>query len=314
MIKPLILAAAIVPALAMLGYGIAKARDTWKCEAIWSAYVLGALSAIAAAAGEAGLGHFIPLAHVASIAAAATGAAVVAVIEESVKFIVLINLAEKHVDVRRLQSVLVIALAVSLGFATLENLGYVIAKDNWKIIAAMRAITSVPGHGLDGLAMGALLIAARLSGDTGIWRRRNALILPILLHAAYDFPLLARHSGPALFGVVWLVTMALSCVLVIALCNLIIPLAAEFDRASGRDDESVETSDRLIGGGIIGMVGGPLLALSVAFASGLDSVAAAIGLGVIPFALGIDAIRTGIRRRKPLLAMTGNGPLAAGKS
>jgi RsiW-degrading membrane proteinase PrsW (M82 family) len=314
MIKPLILAAAIVPALAMLGYGIAKARGTWKCEAIWSAYVLGALSAVAAAVGEVGLGYFIPLGHVGSTAAAAACAIAVAVTEESVKFLVLINLAEKHVDVRRLQSVLVVALAVSLGFATLENLGYVIAKDNWKIIAAMRAITSVPGHGLDGLAMGALLIAARLSGDTGIWRRRNALVIPILLHAAYDFPLLARHGGPILFGVTWLVTLALSSVLVIALCNLIIPLAVEFDRASGRDGESVETSDRLIAGGVISLVGGPLLALSVAFASGLDSIAAAIGLGVIPFVLGIDAIRTGIWRRKPLLAMTENGLLTAGKS
>jgi len=313
MIKLLILAAAIVPALAMLGYGIAKARDSWKCEATWSAYVLGALGAIAAALGEVALGYFIPLGHAGSIAAAAIGAAAVAATEESVKFLVLINLAEKHVDVRRLQSVLVVALAVSLGFATLENLGYVIARDNWKIIAATRAITSVPGHGLDGLAMGALLIAARLGGDTGIWRRRNALIVPILLHAAYDFPLLARHSGPTLFGIIWLVTLAVSCVLVIALCNLIIPLAAEFDRASGRS-ESVETSDRLIAGGVISLIGGPLLALSVVFTIGLDSMAAAIGLGVIPFALGIDTIRMGLRRREPAFTMVENVPLATGKS
>ena len=131
MIKPLILAAAIVPALAMLGYGIAKARDTWKCEATWSAYVLGALGAIAAALGEVALGYFVPLGHAGSVTAAAICAVAVAATEESVKFLVLINLAEKHVDVRRLQSVLVIALAVSLGFATLENLGSVIAKDTW---------------------------------------------------------------------------------------------------------------------------------------------------------------------------------------
>ena len=48
MIRAVILAAAILPPLLVLGYGIAKARSSWKCEAIWSAYALGAVGAIVA--------------------------------------------------------------------------------------------------------------------------------------------------------------------------------------------------------------------------------------------------------------------------
>jgi RsiW-degrading membrane proteinase PrsW (M82 family) len=314
MIKPFILAAAIVPSLIILGYGIAKARSAWRCEAIWSAYFFGAFGAIAATACELAVGYLLPLDRAGSVAAALGSAAFAAIPEESVKFFVLVSIVEKHVDVRRLQSILAVALAVSIGFATLENCGYVITNENWTITATIRSITSIPGHGLNGLAMGALLIAARLSGDTGIWRTRNALLIPVILHAAYDFPLFAIHNGATLFGIAWLVTLAVSSVFVIALCNLILPLAVESDRLSGRDNESVETTDRLIAGGVIGVVGGPLLAASVAFTSGLEHALVAMSLGIIPLALGIDAIRTGMRRRRPAFATSENTPMQAGKS
>src|SRR3977135_2450229 len=96
------------------------------------------------------------------------------------KFFTLGSLAEKHVDVRRLQDIIVLALAVSLGFATLENFFYLISAGDWKITAAIRAITSVPGHGIDGLAMGALLVTARLKGCKSPWRVKYALIVPIV--------------------------------------------------------------------------------------------------------------------------------------
>ena len=143
--------------------------------------------------GRLALGHLLPLDRAGPVAEAGVNAVVIAAIpEEAIKFFVLVYLAEKHVDVRRLQDLLVLALAVSLGFATLENFGYVISAGGWKTIAALRAIAAVPGHGIDGLAMGALLIRARLSGRAE--DVRLALIVPIILHAAYDFPLMAAHK------------------------------------------------------------------------------------------------------------------------
>ena len=60
MIKPVILAAAIVPSFIILAYGICKARGSFRSEATWNALVLGAVSAFAAMACEFGLSYFVP--------------------------------------------------------------------------------------------------------------------------------------------------------------------------------------------------------------------------------------------------------------
>jgi hypothetical protein len=151
--------------------------------------------------------------------------------------------------------------------------------------------------------MGVLLIAARLSGKQNPWHFKYALIVPIILHAAYDFPLFAIEKSVAKlwFGAAWIAVIALSSFFVLTLCNRIIPRAVEADRASGRDVGSVETTDRLIIGGIAALVGGPLLTVSTFYAKGFDFASAATVLSIFPIALGIDSILTGFRRRKARL-------------
>jgi RsiW-degrading membrane proteinase PrsW (M82 family) len=305
MIRLVILLAAIGPPLLILGYGIAKARGTWNSEAILNAYLIGAVSALAAIACEFGLDYVLPLDRMTPVDGATTKAMFSAGIpEEAIKFFVLVWIAEKHVDVRRLQDILVLALAVSLGFATLENIGYVVTAGDWKTIAAVRAITSVPGHGLDGLAMGALLIAARMDAQRYPGLIKYALIVPVILHTAYDLPLFAIEKGNAKiwFGAAWLGVIALSSVFVIRLCNRILPEAVEADRAAGRDQTSKETTDRLITGGVIAVIAGPLLAVSAFLAKGFDIASAATVLSILPIALGTDSILTGVRRRRARLA------------
>jgi RsiW-degrading membrane proteinase PrsW (M82 family) len=304
MIRVVILLAAISPPLFILSYGIAKARSSWNSEAVWNAFFVGAVSAIAAMACEYALDYVLPLDRLNPFVGSATKAAFIAAIpEESIKFFVLLSLAEKHVDVRRLQDTIVLALAVSLGFATLENFFYLISAGDWKITAATRAISSVPGHGIDGLAMGALLIAARLKGNGPSRHFIYVLIVPIILHAAYDFPLFAieKNLDKIWFGAAWIAVIALSSLLVIALCNRIIPKAVERDRALGRDGTSVETTDRLIVGGVAAIIAGPGIAVLGFYAKGLDVALVSTILSVFPIALGIDSIFTGFKRRKARL-------------
>jgi hypothetical protein len=238
------------------------------------------------------------------VSSAAEAVLAAAIPEEAIKFFVLVSLAEKHVDIRRLQDILVLALAVSLGFATLENFFYLISAGDWKITAAMRAITSVPGHGIDGLAMGALLVATRTNGSKSLWSTRYALVVPIILHAAYDFPLFAiqKNIERIWFCSAWLVIIALSSLFVIKLCNRIIPRAVAADRAAGRDGTSIETTDRLIFGGMVALLIGPLLAASAFYSRGFEFASLATILSIFPVALGIDAILTGFRRRRVRLA------------
>jgi protease PrsW len=301
--KFVVLLVAITPPLILFAYGIGKARASWGSEAIWSAFLVGAVSAFAALAIELALRYLLPLDRNGPVAEAGFTAVLIAAIpEEAVKFFVLVSLAEKHVDVRRLQDLLILGLAVSLGFATLENFFYVISNGGWKIVAALRAITAVPGHGIDGLAMGALLIRARLSERPE--DLRLALMVPILLHALYDFPLFAMHKDVAKlwFGLMWLAIIATSSFFVIALCNRELATAAAADFAAGHPDNSNNSTNWLIAGGGAVLIAGPLLAACAFLARGVEVASMATALSIFPVAFGVDSILTGLERRRNRLA------------
>jgi protease PrsW len=300
MVRFLIFVAAVVPPLLVLGYAIAKTRASWRSEAIWNAFMLGAVGAIAAAMIELPFSSILAAdpAHP-LLSSAGRSLFVAALPEEAIKFVVLLALAAKHVDARRLQDLVVLSVAVSLGLATLENFFYVVSIGNWQATAALRAITSVPGHGIDGLAMGALLVAARMQPD----KRRllpAALIVPIALHASYDFPLFALGKSGVdrdwLIGA-WLTAIICSSLVVILICNHVLTRARAYDFESGRDAGSVETSDWLIIGGAAALVGAPFVA-ALSYTKGGDTTAMIALIGILPVALGIDAICTGLERRR----------------
>lgn len=303
--KFIVLLAAIAPPLLLLSYGIGKARANWRSEAIWNAFLVGAVSALAVVMIELTLGHLLPVERIGPVTEAAFKSIFVAAIpEETVKFFVLVYLAEKHVDVRRLQDLLALALAVSLGFATLENFGYVISTGGWTTVAALRAITAVPGHGIDGLAMGALLIRARLSG--GAEDVRLALIVPVILHALYDFPLMTLQKradvASGWFIVLWLVIIAASSAFVIPLSNRMLAKAVDSDQAAGRDNASTEAANVLIAGGAIVLIGGPVLAAWTFHAAATEIASVAAALSIFPLAFGVDAIRSGLKQRRRRLS------------
>lgn len=305
----IILLAAIVPSLLVLGYAIAKARGSWRSEAMWNAFAVGAVGAFVAAAVEVAIAAVIPV-HSASptFNAAATALFVAAIPEEGIKFLILVKLAEKHVDVRRLQDLIILGAAVSLGLAALENFGNVVLGD-WKFVAAVRAISAVPGHGIDGISMGALLALARLHKHDK-WRLPVALIVPILLHAAYDFPLLAtkQYAGAdfpvhvfgdhAFFDGMWALVVTFSSLLVVTLCNHVLVEIRAADCARGRDSDSIETSDHFVIYGIVAVVAGPLLAVGAVYAKQLPDLAwSALPLAIFPIVMGLDAIFTGVERK-----------------
>lgn len=96
----------------------------------------------------------------------------------------------------------VYAVTVSLGFALWENIGYVLMYGLGN--AAVRAVTAVPGHGSFGVFMGAFYgISKRLalSGDSVNSQkfRRLCLLVPALLHGAYDFIASGNLGGEGLF-------------------------------------------------------------------------------------------------------------------
>ncbi len=89
---------------------------------------------------------------------------------------------------------LVYGVAVSLGFATLENVLYLsrFGLD----IAWQRAVFAVPAHALFGGALGyhaGRAKFARARGGAGPWRDRAlSLVIPTAFHGIYDFALLRK--------------------------------------------------------------------------------------------------------------------------
>jgi RsiW-degrading membrane proteinase PrsW (M82 family) len=96
--KFVVLLAAITPPLILLAYGIGKARASWRSEAIWNAFLVGAVSAFAAIAVELALGYLLPLDRAGPVAEAGFTAVLIAAIpEEAVKFFVLVSLRSRSV-------------------------------------------------------------------------------------------------------------------------------------------------------------------------------------------------------------------------
>ncbi|MDA1267495.1 MAG: PrsW family glutamic-type intramembrane protease [Bacteroidetes bacterium] len=109
-----------------------------------------------------------------------------AIPEELAKFGILYFLIWKSRELDHSYDGIVYSVFVSLGFAIIENILYVL--EGGFTVAIVRAIFSVPGHGLFGVMMGYYFSLARF--HEGGKRREfliKSLAIPILFHGAYDF-------------------------------------------------------------------------------------------------------------------------------
>lgn len=130
----------------------------------------------------------------------------VALVEEGFKFLALFLLTRKNKNFNSLFDGLIYAVFVSLGFAALENVLYVM--ENGWFNALMRAVMSVPGHMFFAVLMGyyysmwhmyekagrkerALkrdgLIAPNVKEFSGKMQLFLSLLIPILAHGLYDY-------------------------------------------------------------------------------------------------------------------------------
>lgn len=111
----------------------------------------------------------------------------IALIEEGCKLALLRTAGRRDREINEPFDWVVYAVAVALGFATLENLLYVLHDDHGLRLGVVRALTAVPCHALNGTLMGDRLARAALA--TGLRRRRLqwlALFEPTLWHGLYD--------------------------------------------------------------------------------------------------------------------------------
>jgi RsiW-degrading membrane proteinase PrsW (M82 family) len=113
-------------------------------------------------------------------------------LEEFFKWFILFYAIYQHVEFDEPFDGIVYGVAVSLGFATVENIFYLIA--NGIEHAMARALLPVSSHALFGVIMGFYIGKAKFTeGKKAKWVIAS-LLLPFILHGLYDYILISQEN------------------------------------------------------------------------------------------------------------------------
>jgi RsiW-degrading membrane proteinase PrsW (M82 family) len=188
----LLLAAALAPSAALIYYFYA--RDKYEKEPrllLLKAFLMGGGLVIPVLFVEMSLDIF-NITDNSILSAGYTAFVVAGLVEESFKFLFFFLYIWKNREFNEMYDGIVYAVFISLGFATVENIAYVLSTG--MSTAAIRSVTAVPAHALFAVAMGYYLGIARFAGPQ--YRRRyiaRGFAIPVLLHGIYDFILLSQR-------------------------------------------------------------------------------------------------------------------------
>lgn len=133
--------------------------------------------------------------------------------EEFFKRLVVLRIGFNHVAFNEKLDGIVYAVMTSLGFATLENVIYVVfSYSDVQYIWIYRAILSVPAHMLFAITMGYYFSLAKFAPDE-VTRRKNynkSLFVPFVLHGIYDVIVMSEKPYLLLVLIPFLIYLWLS--------------------------------------------------------------------------------------------------------
>ncbi len=115
---------------------------------------------------------------------------VAATTEEVFKFLALYILIWANRNFNEKFDGIVYAVYISLGFALVENVLYVI--QGGAGVGLMRALTAVPAHALFGVVMGYYFGLARFYKEQRTFFMIRAIMWPVILHGFYDYCLMSQ--------------------------------------------------------------------------------------------------------------------------
>lgn len=187
---------AVLPVLLLL-YFIYK-KDKYQPEPlgklIWT-FIVGCLSVIPAALMEAVIMPFGPDAGMFPIMNGLfNGYLVAGVSEELWKLILLMWVIWKSPHFDEFFDGIVYAAYLSLGFACVENIGYVLGGSDQMGTALMRGILAVPAHFLFAVTMGYYVSLAKFDPSNKRRHLWKAFLYPMLLHGTYDALLMVSSN------------------------------------------------------------------------------------------------------------------------
>jgi RsiW-degrading membrane proteinase PrsW (M82 family) len=195
--------AAIFPgiALALIVY-LMDRYDREPLRLLIKIFILGMLAVFPASLIEQFLINMNPFAGI--LGTLFTAFIIAGLTEEYIKRYLVMRYAYKRPEFDEKLDGIVYAVFVSLGFATAENISYVVftfASNPY--IGIFRGFVSVPAHMLFAITMGYYISLSKFSLEPGPKNAylRKALFVPMVLHGIFDFILLANML-PALLAFV----------------------------------------------------------------------------------------------------------------
>ena len=129
---------------------------------------------------------------------------VAAVPEEAFKLLALWLVLRKNPYFDEHFDGIVYAVCVGLGFAAIENIGYLIMMEDWVLVAIARALLAVPGHYAFAVLMGYFYSVYHFVDHS----RKTAacvLLVPILAHGIYDALAMSGMVNEYVGGIAFLV-------------------------------------------------------------------------------------------------------------
>jgi RsiW-degrading membrane proteinase PrsW (M82 family) len=121
--------------------------------------------------------------------------------EEGLKLLVLWLLLRKNPYFDEHFDGIVYAVYISLGFAAIENIGYVFGNiDNWMEVGISRALLAVPGHYAFGVLMG-FFYSHYYFVNRSQRNKRLIFLAPFLAHGTYDTFAFLGSVSPVMGGI-----------------------------------------------------------------------------------------------------------------
>jgi RsiW-degrading membrane proteinase PrsW (M82 family) len=119
-------------------------------------------------------------------------AALIGLIEEGMKFAAVYFGVYRHAEFNEVIDGIIYAVAASMGFATLENIAYVL--QGGLGVGVLRAVLSVPGHAFFAAVMGYNIGRAKFAGPREWEWLAGGVVLAAAAHAAYDAVVLTQTA------------------------------------------------------------------------------------------------------------------------
>jgi Predicted membrane protein len=179
------LTAAVAPGVALLAYFYLKDRyDAEPIHMVARMFIFGALIVLPIAVIQRGLA--LELGESPFVQAFLVSAG----IEEAMKWFVLYHVIYNHTEFDEPYDGIVYAAAVSLGFATLENVLYALLLPASFGALILRALLPVSGHALFGVLMGYHIGKAKFASANSGRHLAASFLIPLFWHGAFDYILL----------------------------------------------------------------------------------------------------------------------------